>query len=524
MWYKSKKMISIIAILISSLMLSTVAVFASDEAVATIDPSKAIAVTGGEITGTLSDDNSVAIYKGIPYAAPPVGDLRWKAPQPVIPWDGIKQCTSFSANAMQRDAGPSYCWTQEFTVDSSAGFSEDCLYLNVWTKAGEVKEKRPVIIYIHGGSFNSGGGSCEVYSGEQIAKKDVVYVNINYRVGIFGFLANPQLSAESPDKISGNYGIMDMIAAMQWVKDNITAFGGDPDNITIAGQSAGAAAVDVLATSPKAKGLFQNAFSMSFSSTIMYMDTMANKENNVFKVFKSMTLQQIREIQAAKLLTYSNDNWPCIDGVYITDNPISAYTNGTANDINMISGLVVRDSDFYGLADTTSIKKKEFETLVNKSFGAYAKEILNLYPVKGDKAINSFNTLRNDVMMAGEYYLAYNRSLHSDKPTYFYLFTHVMPGEKEYGAFHSSDIPYWLNYFTPLRKDYWKPNDFAIGDMMSSYLVNFAKTGDPNGPGLPKWAAFQKGTIKYHSIGDTTSDKSLSKKKSDYWKKYFGCE
>lgn len=521
MWFKSKKILLISIFLISLLLLPPAIEYASGETVK-IDPTKAISVTGGEITGTLSSDKSIAIYKGIPYAAPPVGELRWKAPQPIVPWDGIKKCTSFGANAMQKDAKPASCWTQEFVVDTSTGYSEDCLYLNVWTKAGEVAEKRPVIVYIHGGSFNSGGGSCEVYDGEEIAKKDAVYVNINYRVGIFGFLVDPKLSAESPDKVSGNYGIMDMIQALEWVKANISQFGGDPDNVTIVGQSAGAAGVDILAVSPKAKGLFKNAFSMSYSSTITYMNTLKERENAQAKAFKSMTLKEMRDIPAAKLVNYSNKNWPCIDGVYITDNPISAYYNGTANDVNMISGLVLRDSDFYGVVDTTTMTKKQFEQMVNKNFGSYATDILKLYPVKGDNAMSSFNALRTDVMMASENGLGYVRSLYSDKPTYVYLFSHVMPGEIEYGAFHSSDIPYWLNHFTSLRKDYWKPLDYDIGDMMSSYLVNFAKTGDPNGPGLPKWAPYKNGAVSYHSIGDTTSDKTLSKKKSDFWKNYFG--
>lgn len=515
-----KKMIRICGILIGLLILSSVYVFAS-EAKVKIDPSQAIKVTGGEITGTLSSDKKVAIYKGIPYAAPPVGDLRWKAPQSVIPWSGVKQCTSFSANAMQGKQVPSYCWSQEFIVDTSKGYSEDCLYLNIWTKTDAWKEKRPVIVYIHGGAYRSGGASCEVYDGEALAKKDAVYVNINYRLGIFGFLVDPKLSAESPDKISGNYAIMDMIEALKWVQANISQFGGDPNNVTIVGQSAGAGAVDILAVSPKAKGLFQNAVSMSYASLFMYQTLKQREDENKSK-FEGMTLKEMREIPAEKLLSYSNRNEPCVDGAVITENPMAAYVNGTGNDVNMMAGLVMGDAGDYGFRERAELTKKEYEDLVNSNFGDNAKNILKLYPVKGNNALSTYCELRNDYMMACQYCVEYARSLHINKSTYIYLFNHTMPGEKNFGAFHSADLAYWLSNFTSLRKDYWKKEDYAIGTMMSSYLINFAKTGNPNGTGIPKWAAYNKNKITYHYMADTTSDISLSNKKTVLWKKYFG--
>lgn len=523
MCWKNKKIISILLISISLLMLSTVVVFASDSE-ATIDPSVPVQVTGGEITGTLSSDKSVAIYKGIPYAAPPVGNLRWKEPQPVIPWSGVKKCTDFSANAMQTKGEPTYCWTQEFCPDSTKGYSEDCLYLNVWTKKESLNKKRPVIVFIHGGSFNSGGSSCEVCDGEAMAKSDVVYVSINYRVGIFGFLVHPKLSAESSDGISGNYGIMDMIEALKWIKDNISQFGGDPGNVTIAGQSVGAAAVDLLAVVPKAKGLFQNVVSMSFGSVYMKMQTLRDREEENADKFEGMTLKEMRAIPADELLLYSNNNWPCIDGINIPYFPTESYYYGTANDVNMMSGLVMGDSGDYGFGDCTKLTKQQFTNSVKNNFGNMANDILKLYQANNKNALSKYNELRSDFMMATQYSLEYMRTRHFKKQTYIYLFNHTMPGEKEYGAFHSSDLAYWFSNFTSLRKNYWKKEDYSIGTMMSSYLVNFAKTGNPNCSDTPKWAAYDKNKITYHYIGDTTKDVTLSSKKSDFWKKYFGCE
>jgi len=200
--------------------------------------NETVKVTGGLISGTKSKEDDIRIFKGIPFAAPPVGDLRWKAPQPVQPWTGVKQCDAFGASPMQNSPAPFSMWTEEFLIPKEP-ISEDCLYLNVWTKATTPKEKRPVIVWIYGGGFGSGGCGCAIYDGEAMAKKGIVFVSINYRVGVFGFFAHPELTKESPNNASGNYGLMDQVAALQWVKKNIAAFGGDPYNVTIAGQSAG---------------------------------------------------------------------------------------------------------------------------------------------------------------------------------------------------------------------------------------------------------------------------------------------
>jgi para-nitrobenzyl esterase len=216
----------------------------------------------GQIMGTTSADQAVHIFKGIPFAAPPVGDLRWQTPRPVSDWQGIKDCTSFSASPIQNNPEPFLCWTEEFIAQPEP-LSEDCLYLNVWTTAKAKEEKQPVFVWIYGGGFSSGSANCDIYDGEEMARQGVVFVSINYRVGIMGFMAHPELSKEADYGTSGNYGLLDQVAALQWVQENIAAFGGDPEMVTIAGQSAGAYSVNALITSPLAKGLFAQAILQS---------------------------------------------------------------------------------------------------------------------------------------------------------------------------------------------------------------------------------------------------------------------
>src|ERR1700733_11654898 len=221
-----------------------------------------IKTDAGLVSGVTNKEGDIHIFRGIPFAAPPVGPLRWRAPEPVRTWGGVRKCDTFRANAMQRDPVPFDRYTAEFLIPSRV-ISEDCLYLNVWTKMRKGGEKMPVIVWIHGGGFNSGSGSCAIYDGENMAKKGVVFVTINYRLGVFGFLAHPELTKESPDHASGNYAFLDQIAALKWVRANIAAFGGDPDRVTIAGQSAGSFSVNALMASPLAKGLFQRVIAES---------------------------------------------------------------------------------------------------------------------------------------------------------------------------------------------------------------------------------------------------------------------
>src|SRR3982751_5016559 len=252
----------------------------------------------GLISGATNNDGKIHVFKGIPFAAPPVGELRWKAPQPVQHWSGIRECDSFSASPMQESPAPFSMWSEEFLIRKQP-ISEDCLYLNVWTSSILPTKKLPVLVWIYGGGFSSGGTNVPIYDGEAMAKKGIVFVSINYRVGIFGFFAHPELTKESTTHSSGNYGLMDQIAALQWVQKNIAAFGGDPNNVTIAGQSAGSMSVNCLVASPLAKGLFNKAIAESgaqlVSGALRGNTTLQQAEQDGAKVVTSLHVSGITD-------------------------------------------------------------------------------------------------------------------------------------------------------------------------------------------------------------------------------------
>ncbi|HIT90615.1 MAG TPA: carboxylesterase family protein [Candidatus Merdenecus merdavium] len=491
-----------------------------------------VKIQGGKITGTLSEDSKIRIYKGIPYAAPPVGQLRWKAPQPVVPWEGIKECIQYSANAIQPPQNPFMFWSEEFIVDTTKGYSEDCLYLNVWTKSKKADKKRPVIVYIHGGANVSGGASCDVYDGTEIAKKGIVYVSINYRVGILGFLAHPSLSEESADGISGNYAILDQITALKWVKNNIDKFGGDPDHVTVVGQSAGAFNVNSLVISPLAKGLFKNAFTMSFNIINSEAVSLSDKEEEGLKVFEGKTLEEMRAMSTDELLKLNYVASTCVDGLVFTGSALETYKAKAANNVTLITGMVDGDSILFPILSsgemfgyTKSMTKTQYETAVKEQFGAYANECLKAYPPLSDDALDVFHQVNRDGAMALQNYLAKARSLQSVDKTYIYNFSHVMPGvdSANMKAFHTSDVPYWLNYFSPLREEYWAKIDYKLGEQMSNYLVNFAETGNPNGKEETSWKPYN-GKMSYLNIGDEISIYNMSDTQVKFWEGLFASQ
>ena len=516
-----------ITLIISFLML---AVLISSNLIAKnqVKETKIMTVTGGKIIGTLSEDSKIAIYKGIPYATPPVENLRWKAPQKVASWDGVKETKNFGASAIQPKQGPFMMWTKEFIIEPETGYSEDCLNLNVWTENNSSNNKKPVIVYIHGGGFTSGGSSCEVYDGEEMAKQGIVYVSINYRVGVLGFLAHPELSAESKDNISGNYGIMDQIAALNWVKDNIKKFGGDASNVTIMGQSAGSASVNALTMSPEAKGLFKNAFSMSYNLVDTKWDTLKNKEAQGKEAFKGMSLKDMRAMSTEDLLKINYNNSPVIDGKVLPKNLAEILKEGKQNDVNRISGMVEGDtllfttlpSEFFNPPKT--LTKLDYEKMLKDKFGKYADECLSVYPANGNEAIAQYNAINQDGMMALEYYLGKLRNLKNKSNTYIYDYTYKMPGENSniFGAFHTSDVPYFLNKFSSYRANAWTSKDYEFGKTLSTYLVNFAKTGNPNGGNLPVWEKVGN-KLEFINLGDTIKKVSFSKEKEEFWTKYY---
>lgn len=301
-----------------------------------------IKTKSGPIAGTTTPEGDIRIFKGIPFAAPPVGALRWRAPQPVAKWKGTKDCTDFSASAMQAAPQPFLFWPTEYLIPAEP-ISEDCLYLNVWSAAKTKKEKRPVLVFIHGGGFRSGGAACPIYDGEAMARQGVVFVTINYRVGVFGFLAHPELTAESGENASGNYGLLDMVAALEWVQKNIGAFGGDPGNVTIAGQSAGAFAVNYLTASPLAKGLFHRAIAESggsFAGRPVQRLGEAEAQGLAFgQGLNAVSLAALRAKSADEIQQAANaPASPIIDGYFISASIHDVFAKGAQNDVPTLVG------------------------------------------------------------------------------------------------------------------------------------------------------------------------------------------
>ncbi|MCZ2481593.1 carboxylesterase family protein [Aquirufa nivalisilvae] len=464
-----------------------------------------IKLTSGYIQGK-SDKSGIKSFKGIPFAAPPVGNLRWKAPAPVVAWEGVKSCQAFGPSAIQAPPAPFYMWSEEFLIPKEP-INEDCLYLNVWTNAKKTTDKKPVIVWIHGGGFSSGGASVPIYDGEKLAAKGVVYVSINYRVGIFGFFAHPELSKESPMHASGNYGLLDQIAALQWVKSNIAKFGGDPNNVTIAGQSAGSMAVVSLIASPLAKGLFQKAIAESGAGLLPRNPLVSKQalvgpkesEEQGKKAMESIGLQnldQMRAVPAEELRKKASmRSGVIVDGYFLPESIEVIFNQKKQNKVHLLTGW----NEDEGLVMGPYKKADAFKSDIEKQYEKYASELLKHYPANNDSlAVNSQNRLSRDLVFGAPNFILAN--LHSDQghPVYVYRFTRVVPADGEYKkfkAFHTGEVPYALNTLHLVNRP-WEKEDLALANTMSSYWVNFAKLGNPNAKGLPIWPAFHAKTLE----------------------------
>ncbi len=456
----------------------------------------------GLISGTTNSDGDISIFKGIPFAAPPIGALRWKEPQPLQSWKGIKKCDHFSASAMQNKPLPFMMWTKEFMAPIEP-LSEDCLYLNVWTAAKQPTEKRPVIVWIHGGAFTGGSGSVPLYDGEFMAKKGVVFVTINYRLGVFGFLAHPALSQESPHHVSGNYGLLDQIAALQWVKDNIAAFGGDENNVTIAGQSAGSFSVNALVASPVAMGLFNKAiaesggmFNRNQGPTLL---TAEQEGMRIMQEQKVKSIEELRALPAAALLKGTQMAAPVVDGYVLPDQVVNIFARGKQNDVPLLTGFNADEGLLFGTPQSAAAFKAE----ALKKYGSRSNEFLKVFPAGTDEeAAHSQKILSRDQVFGWQNYTwAKLQTTTGKSKVYFYYFSRVPPGEPVYGAFHSAEFGYALGTLNKWDRPFtsW---DKELSDKMSSYWVNFATTGNPNGHGLPEWPVFAVTGTRVMQFGD----------------------
>ncbi|MGF7139401.1 carboxylesterase/lipase family protein [Roseimarinus sediminis] len=448
-------------------------------------------VEGGIIQGTLTDD--LSIYKGIPFAAPPVGELRWKVPQPVEHWEGVKQTTEYAPAPMQGG-------------NPVSGKSEDCLYLNVWTPAKSANEKLPVLVWIYGGGFSFGSTSDPVHNGEHLARKGVVLVSIAYRVGQLGFLAHPELSAESPNGVSGNYGLLDQIAGLQWIQNNIAAFGGDPDKVTIFGESAGGIAVSMLCASPLAKGLFHGAISQSGGSfgptrSTTYpgenMKTLQQAEQDGIEYLKGFglsSMEELRKVEAEKLIPRGwtmPGGWPIVDGYIIPDDQFKLYEAGNYNDVPVLIGY---NSD-EGLSFPAGRSPQEYVTNVKERFGPYADSLIQAYPVGENNLPRSARNLMRDAAFGWHTWSWARLQSNTGKSDVYYYYFDQHPERPAYspqadhGTPHGVDVPFVFMNLDPKNTS---EADLSISETMATYWTNFAKYGHPNGDGLTQWPAFNE--------------------------------
>ncbi|HKK47139.1 MAG TPA: carboxylesterase family protein [Balneolaceae bacterium] len=453
-----------------------------------------VKVENGLVQGTYED--GLTVYKGIPFAAPPVGDLRWRPPQPAMNWEGVRQATKFAPGCIQGGQVPS-------------GKSEDCLYLNVWTPAKSADDHLPVLVWIYGGGFNVGATSIPNYNGANLAKKGVVLVSIAYRVGQLGFLALPELSAESPHHVSGNYGLLDMIAGLKWVKKNIAAFGGNPKKVTIFGESAGGIAVSMLCASPLARGLFQGAISESGGNfgpprettypgeNMKLLDDAEKAGGDYMKKAGASSLADLRKIPADKLPTTGfgpGMAWPIIDRWVIPGDQYKLYQEGKFNDTPILVGY---NSD-EGASFNPPKTNKQYIANTKKRYGPFAKRLLKAYPPGTGKEVpKSARDLTRDAAFGWHTWTwARLESKKGEHKAYLYYFDQHPKYPKDsprhgYGSPHGQEVSYVFEHLNNSDPKVTK-TDLKISEDMATYWTNFAKYGDPNGNGVSKWPAFSE--------------------------------
>ncbi len=493
-----------------------------------------IRVEGGLITGTPGWGWGVREYLGIPFAAPPVGELRWRPPQPVLKWQGVRQADRFSPACMQRPQNPnSGSWNRGLIHTS-----EDCLYLNVWTPAASAGEKLPVLVWIYGGGGVSGSTAEPIYDGNAIAKKGVVVVSMNYRVNIFGWFAHPELTRESPHHSSGNYGALDQLAGIHWVKNNIAQFGGDPSKITIWGESGGSRSVNFLAASPLLKGLARGAIAESHT-TFGPMLTLAEAQANGAKLAADIgkpSLSALRTASAEELLDASVKNpqglnSAIVDGWFLPQDIYTIYSQGKQNDLALITGAtndeggnISRTGAGAGGRGAAPETFPAYIAWAKQTFGDKAEALLSLYPARDDaQAKRAYHDIYRDINFAGHRTWAKLQSTTGKAPAWLYLFSHIPPHpdgngnnpRAPVGAVHFSEVIYVFNNLR--MKDYpWTDLDRKVADELATYWTNFAKTGNPSGPALVNWPVYNPKDEYWLNIGDTTRLERFNSKGVDF--------
>jgi para-nitrobenzyl esterase len=496
-----------------------------------------VRISSGVIESTMPPKGGVRSFKGIPFAQPPVGDLRWREPQPVKDWVGVRNADEFGPRCMQRTGPMADYWFR------SNGMGEDCLYLNVWTPAKSAKERLPVLVYIFGGGFQNGDGSEPRYDGESMARKGVVAVSLNYRTNVFGFFSHPELTRESPRHASGNYGLLDQVAALRWVQQNIAAFGGDPKRVTIAGESAGSLSVSALMASPLSRKLMAGAIGESGAliSTLPPRGLAETEKDGLdfgekagapsLTALRALSAEKIQEVLAslappappggrggpgaasAPRLRFSAN----LDGYLLPKTLTQIYEAGEQARIPLLAGSNSEEMSARMILGRSEPTVENFADAVRKIYGESADEVLKVYaPKTPDEVLQAATDLASARFIAfGTWKWTELQMRTGGKPVYRYFYTRIRPrylgmpgqpppgapeGERGMtppaprGAVHSAEIQYAMGNLDLDDRYAWEPDDRKVSEAMQGYFVNFIKTGDPNGPGLPAWPAYDART------------------------------
>ncbi len=479
--------------------------------------SPPITISTGQVQGLLQE--SIYGFKGIPFAAPPTGENRWRPPQPPVNWQGIKDVSSYQTLALQsRFPKGSFFKQPDYPQD------EDCLHLNVWTPTLEPKAKLAVMVWVHGGYFNHGGGALPNYDGHNLAKHEVVVVTFNYRLGVLGFLAHPELSAESEQGVSGNYGLLDQIAALQWIQRNIAQFGGDPSNVTLFGESAGSWSISILLCSPLAKGLFHKAIGQSGASTgpAPFLKEPKNGKmagEQVGEAFVKATginhLAALRQlsfpaIEAAAQTAHFHTE-PYVDGWFLPDEPRFIMDAGQQHPIPILIGSNQDEATAFTNPRQLPATLEAFQEDIRKRYGKWADRLFEAYPTlsKEDILKAHLDRLCDQLFTLSMRHWA-ERSAKAQIPTYLYYFTRIpnIPHKAYYGAYHGAEIPYVFDNLRKIPVDgIFNERDQALAQQILSYWLSFARNGAPSGEGLPIWPTYHPDTAFYVELGDQVAVK-----------------
>lgn len=478
---------------------AVIALLASSPATADVAMPPLVRTSQGLLAGAVSPDGQVRIFTGIPYAAPPVGALRWQPPRPAAAWSGQRKATAFGNRCIQ---GGGF----DDMIFRDAAASEDCLYLNVWAPNANGGAKLPVMVWFHGGGFQGGGGSEPRQDGTALARKGVVVVNMNYRLGVFGFFSHPGLIAESPRHAAGNYGLLDQAAALRWVQGNIAAFDGDPQNVTIFGESAGSISVSEHMASPVSKGLFEKAIGESGGiaewQTRMRPAAETAKVGAAFAATAGATnLAALRAMSTAEIVQAGRKAggqfWPNIDGLFFTQSPMLTYAAGRQAKVPLLAGWNLDEHRSYQYLKDVEPTRENYLRRLDEDFGAAAPAVLRLYPADSPAEIEtSAHDLASQLFITYSTWKWIELQNAAGAPVWCYRFDQPIPAEpnkRPRGTHHGSDIQFVFNTLSS-RKLPWGPAHQTMSDIMSTYWTNFAKTGDPNGRGLPQWPRYHART------------------------------